>query len=101
MMIYTAMYLISPALKPSSPYFPVPSMFATNNVNYKSKTNGSFIVVATAVVVVIVIVVVAVEVSTGDCRWYPFSFAFFSAAALSVFPLFVLLVSSDNHAGCQ
>lgn len=36
--------------------FPVHAMSAANNVNYKSKTNASFIVVAPAVVVVVVAV---------------------------------------------
>lgn len=56
MMIYTAMFLISPRLKPSSADFPVHAMSAANNVNYKSKTNSSFIVVAPTVVVVVVAV---------------------------------------------
>lgn len=57
MMIYTAMYLISPRLKRSSADFPVHAMSAANNVNYKSKTNASFIVVAPAVVVLVVVAV--------------------------------------------
>lgn len=57
MMIYTAKFLISPRLKPSSADFPLHAMSAANNVNYKSKTNASFIVVAPAVVVVVVVAV--------------------------------------------